>query len=152
MATSVAGRGLDVPTCRLVVNYSAPNHLEDYVHRVGRTGRAGRKGTAYTLVNKKEESAYAKIVAKALTDAGWGDNVPQELKDLAGSHDEKVEKGEAKSANRGYGGRGFTYDSTEQSEKQVGREERNDGALRILRDVLTIHQRNGQLLQLEATI
>lgn len=23
----------------LVVNYDAPNHYEDYVHRVGRTGR-----------------------------------------------------------------------------------------------------------------
>ena len=103
---------------RLVVNYNAPNHLEDYVHRVGRTGRAGRKGTAYTFVDKGDESAYAKIIVKALTDAGWEKNVPQDLKDLAGSHDEKVEKGEAKSANRGYGGRGFTYDSTELSDKQ----------------------------------
>jgi len=24
-----------------VVNYDFPNHIEDYVHRVGRTGRAG---------------------------------------------------------------------------------------------------------------
>lgn len=35
---------------RLVVNYNCPNHLEDYIHRVGRTGRAGRKGTAYVAV------------------------------------------------------------------------------------------------------
>lgn len=33
IATSVAGRGLDVKECVLVVNYSCPNHLEDYVHR-----------------------------------------------------------------------------------------------------------------------
>ena len=26
---------------RYVVNYDFPNHIEDYVHRVGRTGRAG---------------------------------------------------------------------------------------------------------------
>ena len=41
--------GRDVPAISCVVNYSCPNHLEDYVHRVGRTGRAGRKGTAYTF-------------------------------------------------------------------------------------------------------
>lgn len=33
VATSVAGRGLDVASCICVINYSAPNHLEDYVHR-----------------------------------------------------------------------------------------------------------------------
>ena len=45
VATSVAARGLDVKDLRLVINYDTPNHLEDYVHRVGRTGRAGQKGT-----------------------------------------------------------------------------------------------------------
>lgn len=44
VATSVAARGLDVKALRLVVNLDAPNHYEDYVHRVGRTGRAGMKG------------------------------------------------------------------------------------------------------------
>ena len=43
IATSVAARGLDVKNLILVVNYSCPNHYEDYVHRCGRTGRAGRK-------------------------------------------------------------------------------------------------------------
>ena len=50
VATSVAGRGLDVPGIRLVVNYDCPTHLEDYVHRVGRTGRAGRRGDAVTFI------------------------------------------------------------------------------------------------------
>ena len=43
IATSVAARGLDVKNLVLVVNYSCPNHYEDYVHRCGRTGRAGNK-------------------------------------------------------------------------------------------------------------
>lgn len=43
VATSVAARGLDVKHLILVVNYSCPNHYEDYVHRAGRTGRAGNK-------------------------------------------------------------------------------------------------------------
>ena len=62
VATSVAGRGLDVPSIVCVVNYSAPNHLEDYVHRVGRTGRAGRTGTAYTFLDPNNEDVYAPIV------------------------------------------------------------------------------------------
>ena len=63
VATSVAGRGLDVPEIVVVVNYHCPNHLEDYVHRVGRTGRAGRKGTAYTFISSAEEQ-YAPLMAK----------------------------------------------------------------------------------------
>lgn len=55
VATSVAGRGLDVPAVALVVNFNVPNHVEDYVHRVGRTGRAGRKGTAYTFITPDED-------------------------------------------------------------------------------------------------
>ena len=46
LATSIASRGLDCPDCILVINYNAPDHYEDYVHRVGRTGRAGRVGLA----------------------------------------------------------------------------------------------------------
>ena len=54
----------------LVVNYFCPNHLEDYIHRVGRTGRAGRKGTAITFVTEKD-AAYAPDVVKALVRACW---------------------------------------------------------------------------------
>ena len=35
VATSVIARGLDVPDIRLVVNFNCPNHMEDYVHRIG---------------------------------------------------------------------------------------------------------------------
>jgi ATP-dependent RNA helicase DDX46/PRP5 len=51
VATSVCARGLDISHLRVVINYICPNHLEDYVHRVGRTGRAGIKGTAYTFIS-----------------------------------------------------------------------------------------------------
>ena len=53
MATSVAGRGLDVPDIVCVINFNTPNHIEEYVHRVGRTGRAGRRGTAYTFISQQ---------------------------------------------------------------------------------------------------
>jgi superfamily II DNA/RNA helicase len=42
---------------------SCPNHLEEYVHRVGRTGRAGKKGTAYTFITPDEDQ-YAPILVK----------------------------------------------------------------------------------------
>ena len=41
VATSVCTRGLDISHIRLVIKYSCPNYIEDYVHWVGRTGRAG---------------------------------------------------------------------------------------------------------------
>ena len=55
IATSICARGLDIKSIILVLNFKCPNHLEDYVHRIGRTGRAGNKGTAITFVTKDEE-------------------------------------------------------------------------------------------------
>jgi ATP-dependent RNA helicase DBP3 len=49
IATDVAARGLDIPDVEVVINFSFPLTLEDYVHRIGRTGRAGKKGVAHTF-------------------------------------------------------------------------------------------------------
>lgn len=38
MATDVAARGLDIPNVEMVINYTFPLTVEDYVHRIGRTG------------------------------------------------------------------------------------------------------------------
>ncbi|KAL7437472.1 hypothetical protein ACHAXH_004207 [Discostella pseudostelligera] len=118
VATSVAGRGLDVPSCGCVVNYSAPNHLEDYVHRVGRTGRGSARGVAFTFVNSIDEAKFAPSVVRAMVEAGQSKNVSEELNALAESFKEKVAKGEARWASSGYKGRGYTYDSSEISDVQ----------------------------------
>jgi len=51
VATDVAARGLDIPAVTHVINFDAPEHYEDYVHRIGRTGRAGLSGKALTFVS-----------------------------------------------------------------------------------------------------
>ncbi|KAJ1438172.1 P-loop containing nucleoside triphosphate hydrolase protein [Ochromonadaceae sp. CCMP2298] len=115
VATSVAGRGLDVPDIVCVINYHCPNHMEDYVHRVGRTGRAGRKGTAYTFVSQKEEQ-YAPSMAKLLTKAGVA--VPPELASLVQAFKDKVSRGEAQYATSGFDGKGFSFDAGEMNAEQ----------------------------------
>lgn len=117
IATSVACRGLDVKDLVLVINYNCPNHLEDYVQRIGRTGRAGRKGTAYTFVTP-EEAEYTPDIVKALTDAKQ--EVPAPLQQLADEHLAKVASGDAKKRRSGYKtSGGFKFDDTEDLEVQT---------------------------------
>lgn len=103
IATSVAARGLDVKQLKLVVNYDAPNHLEDYVHRAGRTGRAGNTGTAVTFVTPEQESCSVGI-AKALEQSGQP--VPEQLDQMRKAWKEKVKAGKAKDQS-GFGGKGL---------------------------------------------
>ncbi|RDW76372.1 DEAD/DEAH box RNA helicase [Aspergillus mulundensis] len=104
IATSVAARGLDVKQLKLVVNYDAPNHLEDYVHRAGRTGRAGNTGTAVTFLTEDQER-YSVDIAKALKQSGQ--EVPESVQKLVDSFLEKVKAGKEKASNSGFGGKGL---------------------------------------------
>jgi ATP-dependent RNA helicase DDX46/PRP5 len=103
IATSVAARGLDVKQLKLVINYDAPNHLEDYVHRAGRTGRAGNTGVAVTFVTPEQENC-APGIAKALEQSGQP--VPERLNEMRKAHREKVKTGKAKDTS-GFGGKGL---------------------------------------------
>lgn len=105
IATSVAARGLDVKQLKLVVNYDAPNHLEDYVHRAGRTGRAGNKGTAVTFLTEEQER-YSVDIAKALKQSGQA--VPEPVQKMVDGFMEKVKAGKEKAGySAGFGGKGL---------------------------------------------
>jgi ATP-dependent RNA helicase RhlE len=61
VCSDVAARGLDIPDVSHVINYDAPHHAEDYVHRIGRTGRAGATGEAISFVTTDNEAHFALI-------------------------------------------------------------------------------------------
>jgi ATP-dependent RNA helicase DDX46/PRP5 len=111
VATSVAARGLDVPHLRLVVNYDVPNHLEDYVHRVGRTGRAGTKGTAWTFITPGEV-INARDVHTALVASNKP--VPEPLQKMVDEYEEKRKQGLIQRPKSSFKmGTGFKFDDAE---------------------------------------
>lgn len=104
IATSVAARGLDVKQLKLVINYDAPNHMEDYVHRAGRTGRAGNKGTCITFITPDQEKFSVDIV-RALEASGAF--VPDKLKQMSDGFLAKIKSGKARAARSGFRGKGL---------------------------------------------
>jgi ATP-dependent RNA helicase DDX46/PRP5 len=112
IATSVCARGLDIKHIKLVVNYVCPSHIEDYVHRVGRTGRAGNKGTAITFITP-DECAFAGDLIKALETANL--EVPDKLKDLEEEYIKRLSDGdiERRKGNIGFDGKGYKHTDDE---------------------------------------
>lgn len=110
IATALAGRGLDVPEIKAVINYTPPTHLEDYIHLCGRTGRGNNKGYAYTFVTPDSEQ-YAPILVKALRQSKQ--DIPDELQKLSDGFIKKVEDGTAQWARSGYSTKGYKFDESE---------------------------------------
>ncbi|KAJ2788867.1 pre-mRNA processing RNA-helicase, partial [Coemansia helicoidea] len=104
VATSIAARGLDVRGLTVVVNYDCPNHMEDLVHRVGRTGRAGNKGDAFTFVTPDQDRYAAEVVkAMKLSDL----TPPEDVQQLADAFMDKVREGKEHRTKSGFGGKGL---------------------------------------------
>lgn len=54
ISTDLGSRGLDMENVGRVINYHMPQHLDNYIHRVGRTARAGRKGLVINFVTERD--------------------------------------------------------------------------------------------------
>ena len=80
VCSDVAARGLDIPDVSHVINYDAPHHAEDYVHRIGRTGRAGKIGVALTIVTRADARAIEDIEKLIARKIDWqaGEEAPVE--------------------------------------------------------------------------
>ena len=57
-ATSVASRGIDIPSMECVILYDIPDTKEELIHRTARTGRNGTEGNAWLLCNRQELKKY----------------------------------------------------------------------------------------------
>ena len=127
IATSVCARGLDIKHIALVINFVCPNHLEDYVHRVGRTGRAGNKGHAITFITPDECAAAGDLI-KAMENSANAE-IPEELRELEELYQEKLRDGDAerKRSNNGYAGKGFKYTYEEEKKVSLDRLQRSKG-------------------------
>ena len=69
IATDVAARGIDVKDIQCVINFDFPSHIEDYIHRIGRTGRAGKKGIAITFL-LPDELGFTRGIVQTMKKAG----------------------------------------------------------------------------------
>ena len=62
VATDVAGRGLDIPNVKYVINYDMPTRsIDNYCHRIGRTARAGAEGFATSFITNEDEGIMAAL-------------------------------------------------------------------------------------------
>ena len=62
VVTDVAARGIDVKNISHVINFSVPQNLEVYTHRIGRTGRAGQSGIAITFVTENQMGKFKRLL------------------------------------------------------------------------------------------
>lgn len=66
-ATDIAARGLDFPQVDWVIQVDAPEDVDTYIHRVGRTARYTSKGNSLMFLLPSEESGFTiKMKQKAI--------------------------------------------------------------------------------------
>lgn len=61
IATDVASRGIDVTGITHIYNYDAPESVEIYIHRIGRTARAGDTGYTCLITDPKNYNILEEI-------------------------------------------------------------------------------------------
>ena len=108
VATDILSRGIDIDDIDLVINFDVPHDGEDYVHRIGRTARAEAEGTAYTLVNLKEQrkfSAIEKLIGKEVTKSP----IPEHLGEQPEYNTQSFPRSGGDNQRRNFGKRNTTH-------------------------------------------
>ena len=98
VATDILSRGIDIDNIDLVINFDVPHDGEDYVHRIGRTARAAADGSAYTLVNLKDQRKLLSIEKLIGREVPRG-TVPAELGEVPQLQQHSASKGRSKFRN-----------------------------------------------------
>lgn len=78
VATDILSRGIDIDNIDLIINFDVPHDGEDYVHRIGRTARAEADGSAFTLVNVKDQRKF-QAIEKLIGKEVQKDKIPEHL-------------------------------------------------------------------------
>jgi len=78
VATDILSRGIDIDNIDLIINFDVPHDGEDYVHRIGRTARAEADGSAFTLVNAKDQRKF-QAIEKLIGKEVQKDKLPEHL-------------------------------------------------------------------------
>lgn len=86
VSTGVLGRGLDLISVKLVVNFDMPSSMDEYVHQVGRVGRLGRTGTAITFINNNSKRLFWDVAKRVKP---TGSILPPQLLNSPYLHDQK---------------------------------------------------------------
>ena len=119
VCSDVAARGLDIPDVSHVINYDAPHHSEDYVHRIGRTGRAGKSGQALTLVSRIDQKAIAEIEKLIARKIDWQEGAQLPPDDEAESPAPRQERSRGRGAARGRSPRAAPVENGERPDRHA---------------------------------
>ncbi|KNH06359.1 DEAD-domain-containing protein [Perkinsela sp. CCAP 1560/4] len=120
IATGLAARGVDIPHLPIVVNYTTPSCLEDYVHRVGRTARGGMTGKSITFLLQPYENIHSLYLLQVLHDGPTDANTLEALRKIAGEvcGDKELVMWTPEASYRSYAGRGYAFDRDERKKSQ----------------------------------
>ncbi|XP_058896212.1 probable ATP-dependent RNA helicase DDX59 isoform X2 [Kogia breviceps] len=98
VSTGFLGRGLDLVSVQLVVNFDMPSSTDEYVHQVGRVGRLGQNGTAITFINNNSRRLFWDIAKRVKP---TGSLLPPQLLNSPYLHDQKRKEQKGKQMQNG---------------------------------------------------
>ena len=92
--TDVAARGLDIKNVDWIIQFSCPQEIEDYCHKVGRTARIGMQGNSLIFLQPSEKDYLEQLANKsiALKETTLDDLLTDALSDIFSKKMSKEDK------------------------------------------------------------